>query len=68
MYQTQMRIYIGVNSLYALCILIAFFYPKLSVGLFAASSVYLALRSVVFMGIGKCNTNLPGEHKQEEPS
>ena len=51
----QMRVYIIINGLYLLCIVAAFFMPWLSAVLFGIIAVYLVVRSVIFMGIGKCN-------------
>ena len=54
-FRSQMRIYLGVNGLYILCLVLAFFYPTLSMYAFAAIACYLIFRSAVLMGIGKCN-------------
>jgi uncharacterized membrane protein len=56
-YKSQIRIYLIVNGCYLGCIGLAFFYPKLSCVLFGIVSVYLVFRSVIFMGVGKCNLN-----------
>ena len=54
-YKTQIQMYIGVNLLYIAGIIIAFFSPKTSVISFAVMTVFLIIRSAIFMGIGKCN-------------
>lgn len=54
-YKSQIRIYITVNVLYLLCIILAFFHPKASCIMFGLTAIFLILRSIAFMGIGKCN-------------
>lgn len=53
-FRSQMQIYIGVNGMYILCIAFAFVYPRICGILFALIAAFLMIRSVVFMGIGKC--------------
>ena len=57
-YQSQMKVYIIVNSLYLLNIFLAFYIPKFSVYLFALIAGVLIIRSVFLLGVGKCNTPL----------
>ena len=57
-YQSQMKVYIIVNSLYLLNILLAFYIPKFSVYLFALIAGVLIIRSIFLLGVGKCNTPL----------
>ena len=57
LYKSQVRIYIGVNGLYMLCILLALLSPIISLVLFSIITVFLIIRSMIFMGIGKCNFN-----------
>ena len=53
-FRSQMQIYIGVNGMYILCIAFAFVYPRICGILFALIAAFLMIRSVIFMGIGKC--------------
>jgi TMEM175 potassium channel family protein len=53
-WRVQKRIYLGVNSLYIICIALAFFIPEVSGWLFGIIALFLIIRSVIFMGIGKC--------------
>ena len=55
LFRSQMHTYISVNVMYMICIGLAFFMPKFSSFLFGIISVYLIIRSVIFMGIGNCN-------------
>jgi len=53
-FRTQMKTYFGVNLMYAACILIAFFSPLVSILLLTVLTLYLIIRSAIFVGIGKC--------------
>ena len=53
-FRTQIRTYIGINVVYALCLGLAFVAPMYSTYLLGALALYLVLRSVFQMGIGKC--------------
>ena len=53
-FRSQIWVYMGVNCLYALCLVLAFFLPAVSAYLLGAVAIFLVLRSVVQMGIGKC--------------
>lgn len=53
-YRTQVRMYLGVNGLYAVNIALAFVAPRVSMGIFAAMAIFLMARSAIVMGIGEC--------------
>lgn len=53
-FRAQIRTYVGVNSVYALCFVLAFFTPAYSTHLLAILALFLVVRSVFQMGIGKC--------------
>ena len=53
-FRQQMKMYAGVNIMYVVCIAVAFFSPLLSAVLLAILTVYLIIRSAIFVGIGKC--------------
>ena len=53
-FRTQMKMYFGVNLMYVICITIAFFSPLISILLLAVLTLYLIIRSAIFVGIGKC--------------
>lgn len=53
-FQSQKRIYIGVNGVYIICIVLAFYTPKVSVIMFGLIAIFLIFRSIVFMGVGQC--------------
>jgi uncharacterized membrane protein len=55
LYRSQMQMYLGVNSFYLGCIALAFYAPRISVYLLGIMTFYLIIRSIVMMGIGKCN-------------
>ena len=57
MYRVQQWTYLGVNGLYIICLGLAFFIPEFSGLLFGAIAIFLIFRSIVSMGIGKCNLN-----------
>jgi uncharacterized membrane protein len=57
-YQSQVRMYLRVNSVYVLNIALAFVAPAASVGIFAALAVFLVYRSAAIMGIGTCTPAL----------
>jgi uncharacterized membrane protein len=59
-YRRQFRMYIIINSLYLLCIGMAFVAPAVSVAVFACLAVFLVGRSMLQMGIGRCR--LYGRH------
>jgi len=68
LHSSQMRLYTGVNLLYVLAIILAFFVPKVSCVLLAMMTVFLIIRSVVFMGIGKCNARWSGQRTAPKES
>jgi uncharacterized membrane protein len=53
-YRGQLKMYYGVNAMYLVCIIIAFFSPLISILCLAILTLYLIIRSVIFVGIGKC--------------
>jgi uncharacterized membrane protein len=53
-FRSQMKLYLGVNGFYIICIAMAFFKPRLSIYMFGIMTAYLIIRSAAFMGIGKC--------------
>lgn len=53
-FRTQMKMYLGVNLMYAFCIVVAFFSPLASILLLSLLTMYLIIRSAMFVGIGKC--------------
>lgn len=53
-FRSQMKLYLGVNGFYLVCIAVAFFRPRISVYMFGAITIFLIIRSAIFMGIGKC--------------
>lgn len=65
-YKSQMRMYLGVNGLYIFCIALAFVVPKLSVYIFAIMAIFLITRSIIFMGVGKCNIPFAYHHSKVE--
>ncbi len=61
LFKSQLKLYLGVNGLYLLGIAIAFFSPKISIISFGVMTIFLIIRSTIFMGIGKCNLRENGE-------
>ena len=55
LFRSQQLVYLTVNGMYMICIFLAFFTPLVSGILFGAIALYLMIRSVFFMGIGKRN-------------
>ncbi len=53
-YRAQLRMYLGVNTLYAANIVLAFRAPRVSMTIFAAMALFLMARSAIIMGIGSC--------------
>jgi uncharacterized membrane protein len=53
-FRTQLKTYISVNAVYALCIVLAFIVPVYSSYLLGILALFLVFRSVLQMGIGKC--------------
>ncbi|MEQ1913293.1 MAG: TMEM175 family protein, partial [Vicinamibacterales bacterium] len=53
-YRTQFRMYIIVNSLYAVLVGLAFVTPAVSTAAYALVGVCLVVRSAMYMGIGRC--------------
>jgi uncharacterized membrane protein len=56
-YRSQMQLYLGVNGFYIACIILAIYFPKISVYMLGIMAVYLIVRSIIFTGIGKCIMN-----------
>ena len=52
-YKDQIPVYFTVNLLYAVCIAMAFAYPRVSVMLFGLVAIFLIYRSAAMLGIGK---------------
>lgn len=66
LYRSQVKMYMSINALYALCVLLALAWPLISLILFACITIFLIIRSAIFMGIGKCVTvpHTSGKHHE----
>lgn len=53
-FRSQLRTYVGVNGLYVICLALAFPAPVFSTYLLAGLALFLVLRSVFQLGIGRC--------------
>lgn len=53
-FRTQLKTYISVNAVYALCVVLAFIAPVYSSVLLGILALFLVFRSILQMGIGKC--------------
>lgn len=60
LYRSLMRLYVGVNMVYVICIVLAFWLPVISCIVISVMTAFLIIRSVVMMGVGKCNARWNG--------